>query len=173
MLASIDVYLLKELGIELPNQSNTLKDRIFKSKFSEVSGKRLDCYYYFTEDIETQINNGLYKSVKFSTIINTIINGFDFREFKDCGTPYIKVANVRKGYFDLTKMQCIDCNTIEIGKAIQLKKGNLLLTRKGTFGYALCLENDLDYIISSEIFYIELKHKVLNSNYLEMFFTTW
>lgn len=170
LLSSIDDYLLKELGITLPNPKTTLKDRIFKSSFSKVSGNRLDCDYYFNEEIEIQINNGIFKSVSFSSLLSSLINGYDFRDYKEFGTPYIKVANVRKGCFDFTKMQYIEHDTSEINKAIQLKKGNILLTRKGTYGYSLCLEEDFDYVISSEIFYIELKHDKINSQFLEMFF---
>ena len=173
LLISIDDYLLKELGITLPEPpENTLKNRMFKSILSKLSGNRMDCYYYFTEDVETQINNGLYKSANFSSLFNSLINGFDFRDYKESGTPYIKVANVRKGEFDFSKMQFIELDSTGISKAIQLKKGNILLTRKGTFGYTLCLENDFDYVISSEIFYIELKHEILNSKYLEIFFNS-
>lgn len=140
LLASIDDYLLKELGITLPKQSeNTLKSRMFVTKFSKVSGNRFDCYYYLTEDIERKINKGKYEAVSFSSVILSLINGFDFRDYKEVGTPYIKVANVRKGEFDFSKIQYIDWDTTEIDKAIQLKKGNILLTRKGTFGYALAL----------------------------------
>ncbi|MGQ0827695.1 MAG: restriction endonuclease subunit S [Bacteroidota bacterium] len=172
LLASIDNYLLKELGITLPIPKTTLKDRIFKSTLSKVSGNRFDCDYYFNEEIEIQINNGTYKSVSFSSLFNSLINGYDFRDYKEFGTPYIKVANVRKGNFDFTKMQYIECDTTEISKAIQLKKGNILLTRKGTYGYSLYLEEDLDYVISSEIFYIELKHDKINSQFLEIFFNS-
>jgi restriction endonuclease S subunit len=172
-LASIDDYLLNELGINLPEPvENSLKNRIFTALKKDVSGNRMDCYYYFTAGIETQIENGFYGSVKFSTLLHSVINGFDFRDYKEKGTPYIKVANVRKGAFDFSKIQYIEQDTSEIGKAIQLKKGNLLLTRKGTFGYALCLEQDFDYVISSEIFYIDLKQELVDPNYLAFFFNS-
>ena len=46
LLASIDGYLLKELGIELPAQiNNDLKSRIFITQLSEVSGSRFDPFY--------------------------------------------------------------------------------------------------------------------------------
>jgi restriction endonuclease S subunit len=172
LLSSIDDYLFNELGITLPTPKITLKDRIFKSALSKVSGNRLDCDYYLNEGIEIQIKNGKYGTVSFSSLLTTLINGYDFRDYKENGTPYIKVANVRKGGFDFTKMQYIDFDTTEIGKAIQLKKNNILLTRKGTYGYCLCLENDFDYVISSEIFYIELNQIKVNAQYLEMFFNS-
>lgn len=47
LLDSIDYYLLSELGIELPEQEeNTIQNRIFTKQFSEVSGGRLDPFYY-------------------------------------------------------------------------------------------------------------------------------
>ena len=100
---------------------------MFKSMLSKLSGNRMDCHSYFTEDVEMQINNGLYKSANFSSLFNSLINGFDFRDYNETGTPYLKVANVRKGEFDFSKMQFIEFDTTEIGKAIQLKKGIILL----------------------------------------------
>ena len=47
LLASIDSYLLSELGITLPQKDNSLSKRIFTTKFSEVTGGRLDPLYQF------------------------------------------------------------------------------------------------------------------------------
>ncbi len=45
LLNSIDDYLLRELGIELPEQEeNTVQSRIFTRRFSEISGGRFDPY---------------------------------------------------------------------------------------------------------------------------------
>ncbi len=172
LLESIDEYLMKELGIHIVVMKHSLKERIFSSTLTKVTGNRLDCYYYLNEDIEIKINNGSYNTVRFSILINSLINGFDFRDYKEKGTPYIKVANVRKGEFDFTKIQYIEQPASEISKAIQLQKDNILLTRKGTYGFALCLEKDFDYVISSEIFYIEIKHEKVYSKYLESFFNS-
>ena len=49
----------------------------------------------------------------------------NFNNPKDVGVPYIKVANVRKGNFDFSKIQYISFDSKLINKAIQLKKGNL------------------------------------------------
>lgn len=42
LLESEDAYLLSELGIELPQEDNTLRNRIFISSFHNVSGGRID-----------------------------------------------------------------------------------------------------------------------------------
>ena len=115
----------------------------------ELEG-RLDAEYYKYDYIEimSKLKNAHYGTVIFNKILNSITNGYDFRDYKDTGTPYIKVANVKKGEFDFNKIQFIDFNSGEINKAIQLKKGNLLLTRKGTYGNAVSLDSDYDFVIS-------------------------
>lgn len=45
LLDSIDGYLLKELGITIPNVDNELNNRIFFSSFSKIEGSRLDPIY--------------------------------------------------------------------------------------------------------------------------------
>jgi len=42
LLNSIDTYLLNELGLELPKQSNDLRERLFISNYSELTNSRFD-----------------------------------------------------------------------------------------------------------------------------------
>ncbi|WP_241314535.1 restriction endonuclease subunit S [Chryseobacterium arthrosphaerae] len=145
-------------------------NKIFITNRSNLEG-RLDSAYYKNEFqiIENRFNNCEYEVVPFKKLIRAIINGFDFRNYSDDGIPYIKVANVKQGSFDFSKLQYINFNLNDLSKNIQLKKGNLLLTRKGTFGNALSLKSDYNYIISSEIFYIILNQGLIVSKYLEIF----
>ncbi len=134
---------------------------------SEVLGSRFDPYYY-KEQISSNVSSHI-KVVKLGEIINSIVNGYDFREYSDIGKIlYIKVANVKKGEFDFSKIQYVDFDTSTISKNIKLKSGNLLLTRKGTFGNALSLKSDNDYLISSEVFYLDIKKELVSSDYLEI-----
>lgn len=149
------------------SQSNSVNSSCFIVNHSEVEG-RLDPYYYIPQFKELDFILRNIKSVKFSSIIKSITNGFDFRNYQEFGTPYIKVANIKKGEFDFSKIQYINLEASDITKNIQLKKGNLLLTRKGTFGNALALRDTYNYIISSEIFYIDLDNTMINSEYLEI-----
>lgn len=147
------------------------KNKVFILLKSELE-KRFDPIYYAHEfnEYEKLINKKPYK--KFNQILHSINNGFDFRDYKDNGTPYLKVANIKKGEFDFSKIQYIDFDSTDISKNIQLKKGNILLTRKGTFGNAIALEQDYNYVISSEVFYIELKDNSINPKFLEIFFNS-
>lgn len=174
LLASIDAFLLNELGITLPEKDNSLESRIFNINFSEISNGRMDSTYYKKEfqELAKLFNNSKFEIYSFKNIIHSITNGFDFRDYKKSGTPYLKVANIKKGNFDFSNIQYIDFDSEEISKKIQLKKNNLLLTRKGTFGNALSLDDDYNYVISSEVFYIDLKDKIVNSKYLELFFNS-
>ena len=62
LLASIDTYLLNELGIILPQKENSLDSRMFKSVFSDVSNSRLDPDYHRLgyKMIEKSILNSKY-----------------------------------------------------------------------------------------------------------------
>jgi restriction endonuclease S subunit len=146
-------------------------NRVFILQKSEME-KRLDPMYYAHEynQFDKKISKKPFK--KFNQILKSINNGYDFRDYKESGTPYLKVANVKRGELDFSKIQYIDFNSSEISKNIQLKKGNLLLTRKGTFGNAFALDKDYDFVISSEVFYLELQDNSINPKFLEIFFNS-
>jgi type I restriction enzyme, S subunit len=67
ILASIDEYLLKELGIILPEkQESSLKNRVFLRNISEVSGGRLDAGFYSNQRII--IEGGNYENIKLEQL---------------------------------------------------------------------------------------------------------
>jgi len=134
--------------------------------------KRFDPIFYSHKfnEYEKLLNKKPQK--KFNQLLQSINNGYDFRDYKESGTPYLKVANIKKGEFDFSKIQYINFDSSEISKNIQLKKGNILLTRKGTFGNAIALDQDYNFVISSEVFYLELKENSINPKFLEIFFNS-
>ncbi len=146
-------------------------NKVFILQKSELE-KRFDPLYYAHEfnEYEKKLVTKPFK--KFHQLLKSINNGFDFRDYQKSGTPYLKVANVKQGELDFSKIQYINFNSSEIAKNIQLKKGNLLLTRKGSFGNAFALDKDYDFVISSEVFYIELHENSINPKFLEIFFNS-
>lgn len=142
-----------------------VKMECFSVLADEIEG-RIDPFYYKPEFVELYKKLSKTKLVSFGEIITSIINGFDYRKFSDEGLTYLRVSNIKPFEFDLTEVKKINPN-FTINKNIKLKKGDLLLTRKGTFGVALILEKDEDYIISSEIFKIELT-KDTNPKFIEI-----
>lgn len=147
-----------------------IENKVFIVNRSELQG-RFDAQYYKNDfkNVLDKINSSKYKVVFFKDIIKSINNGYDFRDYKEIGTPYIKVANLKMGGFDFKRIQYIDFNSDSITKNIQLKQNNLLLTRKGTFGIAMSLNQNYDYVISSELFYIVLNQEKIISKFLEIY----
>jgi len=133
-----------------------------------IEDRRLDPYYYSPLFVNFYKRIVKFESVNLGSLLKTITNGLDFREYSKTGTPYIKVANVKQGEFDFSKVQYVTFDSFDITKQIQLKKGNILLTRKGTFGNALYLNDNYNYVISSEVFNLDIKQEKINSKYLEI-----
>lgn len=73
LLKSIDSYLLNELGIELPKNDNSLKTRIFTTKFSAVCGGRLDPLYMVSANI---LHSRKYSQQKLSEVCSYFSSGF-------------------------------------------------------------------------------------------------
>jgi len=172
LLDSIDDYLLGELGIELPEpEKNTIKNRIFIRNLSEVSGDRCDPYYYKNVFLKTleNLNKSEYSIHKLKEIAKSIINGYDYRDFSDSGRVYLRVSNIRKNEFNLEDTKFIP--EFVIDKDIALAEGDLLLTRKGSFGISVVVDKSVNLaIISSEIFRIRFyDFKNINSYYISAY----
>ena len=138
----------------------------FKVHIDEIEG-RLDPYFYRSEFKELEVRLKNINIISFDEIIESIVNGFDYRDYSDDGLIYLRVSNIKTFGLDLTDVKKINLKYNDIAKNIKLKKGNILLTRKGTFGVALSVKKDSDFIISSEIFRIILKPNI-NSKYVEL-----
>lgn len=78
LLASIDDYLLSELGIKIPEPpENTLKNRIFTTNINSVTGNRFDPFFhqaYFIE-VEKSIKISKYKAENLRNLLSFIESG--------------------------------------------------------------------------------------------------
>lgn len=78
LLSSIDDYLLNELGITLPTPSeNTLRNRMFYSSLRQLSGNRLDPFFYnvsFNKLVD-RIHKGKFKVDKLGSVCSNIDTG--------------------------------------------------------------------------------------------------
>lgn len=167
MLEGIDDYLLAALGITLPPEpENTIANRIFTAQRRELAGWRFDPYYYGDKfhALEHALDNGPYAAASLGQLYLSINNGIDCREFIDGGLPYAKVADVKPFAVDLTQAQTVPVQAVPDRGLVQ--KGDLLLTRKGTFGVAALVETDTKFAISSEVFRMELDSTRVLGSYL-------
>lgn len=70
-LASIDEYLLDELGITLPkNDFQKLDDRMFEVSFKELFGNRYDPFYYLVSG--TKVASTLFANTQLKCIANIV-----------------------------------------------------------------------------------------------------
>lgn len=138
----------------------------FRIQKSKLEG-RIDPHYYRQEfyQLIDLIENGKYHTERFSNLISEIVNGLDYRNFVETGNPYLKVMNINPFVIDLEDIQYIP--EFDIDKNIHLKKGDLLITRKGTFGISAVVEKKHENcIICSEILRVIVKKDIINPNYL-------
>jgi len=165
--------LLSELGL---NDWQPIADTIAVKRFSDSWGgcDRGDAEYYQPkfEQAEAAIKNAGFPVVKLGSLIEPIQNGFDFREFTEEGTPYIRVGDVKQGHIDIEGSAKVPITQADVNKPVDLRLGDILFTRKGSFGNsAVVTEREAHGIISSEIMLLRLKvskFKIL-PNYISLF----
>jgi len=147
LLASIDAYLLKELGVELPEkQENTLESRMFIRSIKDISGSRFDPFYNNDnfKSFFNSLQNSIYSFKNFKTISNissgAIINTSKY--LKE-GIPLIRIQNVLSNGIDFTKTKYISIETYNKQFPSQIKSGELLFGMSGTIGRVAIAQNNL------------------------------
>lgn len=164
-LGSLDEYIMKELDI---NDASVKNRKCFPVKISKMKGNRIDALYYtdIFHSFKKNILSSKYKVDVLASAIDKITNGFDYRKFTDEGTKYIRVSNIKPFELSLDTALKINISIEDIKKDIKVRKGNLLITRKGTYGNCVLIDKDEEFIVSSEIFIVSLKEK-FDPKYLE------
>lgn len=163
LLASIDDYLLAELGIVLPKKvENTLKNRVFLRNITELSGGRFDSFYYQNEF--TKFDNVLTKSesIKFGDLIDVITKGetptWRDEDFSSDGILFLKVQNISisglRGELDF-----ISKKLHQSMKRSILKGGEILYSMAGTIGIAMIYDKNEEANINQAIAKIQLKNE--------------
>lgn len=98
LLDSIDDYVLKELGIEIPHQKeNSIENRVFTTTLSEVSGRRFDPeMYYQVYSLHTES----YPMEKFQNcvLINPPTSFYEYES--DTNITFIPMEKVSAKYGD-------------------------------------------------------------------------
>ena len=88
LLDSIDGYLLKELGITIPNVDNELNNRIFYSSFSKIEGNRIDPIYSLY--LGKNASSTEYKNISLRAIAHIVKgNALSSSDVEDGNIPVI------------------------------------------------------------------------------------
>ena len=111
-----------------------------------------------------------------SRLIEPIRNGVDLREFVDNGTTYIRVGDIKDGRIELDGAKRVTATKETVKRSISLQEGDVLFTRKGSFGNAALVgRKEQDSIISTEIMLLRLHNSVrrqVKPDYLVAFFNS-
>lgn len=194
LLASIDTYLLNELGITLPQKDNSLESRIFTTKFSELSGGRFDPKLYdrITTDLKQAIKN--IDTTKFVTkrlkdiLIESVAGDWGIEDEGIDIEGYTKCLVIRATEFNNDYNLTLDNSRVKYRlikeeklSKLNIKEGDLLIEKSGgspdqPVGRIALITNDyLDkgaLAFSNFIHKITVDEKSVNSNYLFSFLKT-
>ena len=180
LLASIDGYLLQELGITLPPPSE--KKTCFYRNFSKVSGGRLDPYCHKSEfeELELSLKTGAYPIKSFKKLAKKITSGTtptsggDDYTNRDLGIPFIRSGEINE--FDE-----IDFNDViyikpsvhnKTLKSSQLKKNDLMIAIVGaTIGQVGVFKYEFEANINQAIALIRFDNSV-NVEFVKSFLKT-
>lgn len=91
-------------------------------------------------------------------IAKQITNGIDLRSYEEEGTPYLRATDIKRCQVDLLSPKKVSMKTEEAPINIQIKEGDVLITRKGTVGVTSIVSSDCaNCIIGTEIIKVRLK----------------
>ena len=190
LLNNIDNYLLKELGITIPNVDNELNNRIFFSSFSKIEGNRIDPKKYSTKvrNLCTAIQNSGYKTEELNRFIvdscsgdwgTEDCEGYDRDTHIRCltlrGTEIDNQYNISINK-DKAKTRLIKIDTY---KKMSIAAGDIIVEKSGgseeqPVGRVAFIDNELLelYNIGFSNFLFKFKVKDINPQYLYFYLKT-
>jgi len=155
LLSSIDDYLLSELGIKLPElPENTLKNRMFTRKFSDIVNKRIDPFFHQDKFLNnlSAISNGKYPVKKLQEIIsgNLIKGSLPKQDEKDGGCSVVQINSINAdGTISLDDL--LTAKNI-FSKQQKLNLGDVLVVITGaTIGKIAFWNYEGDYFLGGDI----------------------
>lgn len=95
LLASIDAVLLAELGIAPQAEPpNTLENRIFRTKFSEVTGQRFDSSFHHPSYARLTAALEKHSHVRLGEVVKISREQWDQNSLFDTMFPYLEIGEV-------------------------------------------------------------------------------
>jgi len=165
-------FLLNEIGFKDLDLSHQLYYTVSYKRVREAD--RLDAEHFQPkyERLEKHLSQYKNGAKVLGSLICPITNGYDCREFESVGVPYLRVGDVRVGWIDTSSAERISPHFIK--KDVALSPGDVLFTRKGTYGVASRVrQGEENCIISSEIMRIRLlPGSQLSPDFLAVFLNT-
>lgn len=148
LLASIDNYLLNELGVVLPAQSQIALDaRIFRTNLSEVSGNRFDPYFHqkYYHDLLTAIHKSPFKKEKLGEFILEISYGASVsNNYVENGIPLLRIKDLRRNKIEVDEVVYLpETERKALGNCF-VSTNDFLISRSGTIGVVAIVPKNID-----------------------------
>lgn len=165
LLSTLDGWLLETLGITPPPEDNR---KVFAVRLKAMNSERIDALYYLPTFIKAaeELKKLSHKVAPLKSQLEFApLNGLDSRNYVETGQRYLRVQNVRPYQIDASDAKYVETNTT---KDINLQVGDVLLTRKGTYGVAAPVTSEyVNDLISSEVILLRLaEHADISTDYL-------
>ncbi|MDE5419148.1 restriction endonuclease subunit S [Labilibaculum sp. DW002] len=167
ILSSIDNYLLGELGIKLPENDNSLENRIFTTSITKLSGGRFDPD--FTSKIDYLINlKWNFPTEKLNDLLLTSpqygANETACNKRNEDDIRYIRITDID----DLGNLKDISWKTAEnTEEKYLLDKNDILFARSGSVGRCYIHKKvDLPAIFAGYLIRFKLNSEKINPDYL-------
>ena len=168
LLDSIDDYVLKELGIEMPAVE---EKKCFVIYAGQTVGRRVDSFYYQSKfrNIDQIVENVQFDIFNLGALIRDISSGatpkVDENYYTDSsGIPFLRVQNVTNQGIDLSDAKFI---TPEVHngmlKRSQLKKDDLVFTITGRIGSVAVVPDNFEGNINQHSVRFHLKERITNT----------
>ncbi len=174
LLASIDDYLLSELGITLPPApDNTTASRIFTRPLSDLTGGRFDPLYH-AEQIFHFIEHGTFETEYLFKGVQYMQSGFASGKSdqgkEESGIIQIRPTNITNNReFSFEKNIYIPSNELQNRKNDILQYGEVLFNNTNSqilVGKSVWFDLKGDYFCSNHMTRIRVKAEKLNPQYL-------
>jgi restriction endonuclease S subunit len=178
LLSSIDDYLLKELGIKLPEPpENTLKNRIFVSNISELSGSRFDPHFnkIFFKEVFNSFSNGKFSISRIKDVLDNIKTGTTPHQkldpFTDSeGVVFLRNTNLKKYHIDLSDTKYVKT---EFAKELTYSvKGEVIMCIAGTVGLSAINDVEKPISINQNVSALKFDDFKINPDFASYWFNT-
>ena len=153
LLNSIDEYLLKELGINLPKKETDLKNRIsYTVKLSEIKGNRFDCEYHQSiyNDYQKALIQGKYKLTKIKELMNNIRI---ILQPSDEKVLYIEIGDIDIENA-IINLKVVPLKDLPNNSKIYIEKGDLLISKVRPNRKAIAIYNGEDKAYCTSAFVV-------------------
>ncbi|ACV24364.1 N-6 DNA methylase [Methanocaldococcus fervens] len=175
LLNSIDDYVLKELGIEIPEIEES---KIFIVDFNDIiKNKRLDAEFNQEKYkiLMDAVEKGKYKTVEVGKVFKYIKKGIEVgsNAYTKEGIPFIRVSDIDdyKIHFENADKKINPKLYKELKDKYKPQVGDLLYSKDGTIGFCVMVEEDRDFIISGGILRLKVKDNI-NPYYIKVILST-